>query len=68
MIKPAEASSSVGHASGTDATQNHTRSPLVVPPPLPINLGTWDVTNIELWVMGSRDDEGRYISVGHVVV
>ncbi|KAF9522296.1 hypothetical protein CPB83DRAFT_864682 [Crepidotus variabilis] len=42
------------------------RAPLVLPPPLPVNLGVWDVGEIQLWIMGSRDGEGRYISCGGV--
>ena len=42
------------------------RARLVVPPPLPVDLGIWDVDEIQLWVMGSRDSEGRYVSCGGV--
>jgi len=39
---------------------------LIVPPPMPINLGTWDVHEVQLWKMGSRDNEGKYISCGGI--
>jgi len=30
------------------------------------DFGTWDIPAVELWVMGSRDAEGRYVSLGGV--
>lgn len=40
--------------------------PLVVPPPLNVNLGTYNVQSVELWVMGSRNENDEYISLGGV--
>ncbi|KAF5315281.1 hypothetical protein D9619_007564 [Psilocybe cf. subviscida] len=40
--------------------------PLVVPPPLNVNLGVCNVQSIELWVMGSRNENNEYVSLGGV--
>jgi len=33
---------------------------------VPVNLGTWEVDKVQLWVMGSRDEEGRYVNCGGI--
>ncbi|KJA17032.1 hypothetical protein HYPSUDRAFT_1046429 [Hypholoma sublateritium FD-334 SS-4] len=42
------------------------RSPLAAPPPLEINLGTYTVDEVQLWVMGSHGPRNEYVSCGGV--
>lgn len=42
------------------------RSPLAAPPPLEINLGTYTVDDVQLWVMGSHGPRNEYVSCGGV--
>ncbi|KAH6907432.1 hypothetical protein BKA70DRAFT_1427824 [Coprinopsis sp. MPI-PUGE-AT-0042] len=36
------------------------------PYPLPVNLGVYDVNEVQLWVMGSRGPNGEYVSLGGI--
>lgn len=31
-----------------------------------VDLGNWKVNEVQLWIMGSRDKEGRYVSCGGI--
>ncbi len=42
------------------------RSPLAAPPPLDIDLGTYTVDEVQLWVMGSHGPRNQYVSCGGV--
>lgn len=42
------------------------RSVVLPPPPLPIDLGTYHVNQIQLWKMGSFGPNGEYVSCGGI--
>ncbi|KIM37152.1 hypothetical protein M413DRAFT_31091 [Hebeloma cylindrosporum] len=44
------------------------RPALKVPPPLPVDLGTYRVREVQLWEMGSRGPNNEYVSHGGIVL
>ncbi|CAA7266131.1 unnamed protein product [Cyclocybe aegerita] len=64
--RPQDKPCSVGPDTRETRPSKPRRVPLVIPPPLPINLGTYDVREVQLWVMGSRGPDGGYVSLGGV--
>ncbi|KAJ3501229.1 hypothetical protein NLJ89_g9436 [Agrocybe chaxingu] len=63
---PPDEPSSIGPGARETRPPKSRSAPLAIPPPLPINLGTYDVREVQLWVMGSRGPDGGYVSLGGV--
>ncbi|TFK37736.1 hypothetical protein BDQ12DRAFT_138433 [Crucibulum laeve] len=53
---------SVSHPPSNSRVQQ--RAPIQTP--LPVDLGTYNVRNIELWVMGSHGPDNEYVSLGGI--
>lgn len=65
----AEASVKVEDISGSAAEEEYAgagKLKRVKQPPINVNLGTWDIDEIQICEMGSHGPEGEYVRVGGI--